>query len=160
MTANPRTLSVTVSASFEDVGVVRSLLPVFAQDLPFTRATLVRLEICLAEALSNVVRHSYKDMMGGDIEVTVRALPDRLVMEIADEGRPMPERAQESIRSGGPLRDPAAMPVADLPEGGFGLAILRTVLDEVSYRREGSRNVLTLTKLHVDARREAVSRAG
>lgn len=157
MDPNPRTLSVTIAATYEDVAIVRSILPVFASDLPFTRDTLLRLEICLAEALTNVVRHGYKDMVGGEIDVTMAARADRFVLEIADEGRPMPEEARESIRAGGPAPHREDTPVHELPEGGFGLRILRTVLDEVTYRRDGTRNVLTLTKLHVEARRRAVA---
>ncbi len=160
MAANPRTLSVTIAASYEDVAIVRSLLPVFAKDLPFTKGTLLRLEICLAEALTNVVRHGYKDMVGGEIAVTLAAQADRLVMEIADEGRPMPDRARESIRNAPrPTPDRDDTPVHELPEGGFGLQILKTVLDDVAYRRDGARNVLTLTKYHVEARRRAVTGA-
>ncbi len=157
MAANPRTLDVTIAASYEDVAIVRSLLPVFAKDLPFTRGTLLRLEICLAEALTNVVRHGYKDMVGGEIAVTLAARPDRLVMEIADEGRPMPDGARESIRTAAPPPDRDDTPVHELPEGGFGLQILKSVLDEVVYRRDGTRNVLTLTKYHVEARRRAMT---
>lgn len=155
---NPRTLTITIAATHEDSAIARALLRPFAADQPFTKHTLTRLEICLAEALSNVVRHSYRDMVGGEIEVTFRALPDRLVLEISDEGRPMPVSARESIHAGDPVRDPLGTPVPELPEGGFGIPILRTVLDDVLYRRDGERNVLTLTMYHAEARREALAR--
>jgi serine/threonine-protein kinase RsbW len=151
---------VAIPATYDDVAVVRTLLPAVARGLPFTRSTLLRLEICVMEALHNVVRHAYRDRDDGDVEVSLEAGADRLVIRIEDHGRPMPDEARRSIRSAPPITERSATPLPDLPEGGLGIPILRTVLDDLEYRREGDRNVLTMTKLlGADVPREVPSRA-
>lgn len=143
-----RRIRATIPGTYAEVSRVRQILPLAAADLAFTRSTLVRLEICLTEALTNVIRHGYRDREEGEIEIDFLAFPDRLVMEIADCGAPMPLSASASLRA----RDPGTERADDIPplkEGGYGIPILRAVLDEIDYRRIGDRNVLTMTKLAV-----------
>lgn len=141
-----RRLEVTVPATFDDVTTVRSLLAAAAAGVPISRATLLRVEICLVEALNNVVRHSYAGRDDGEVRIAFDASPQRLVIEIVDRGAPMPEAVRHRIRTTPPIGDRDVAAVDDLPEGGFGIPILRTVLDGIEYRREGDRNVLTLVK--------------
>lgn len=89
--------------------------------------------LAITEAMNNVVEHSKASHM----EVELSAHPDRMVF---------------IIRSDGIKFDPTedvAMPDLDdddLPEGGFGRAIVMELMDEVQYVLEGDKNVLTLVK--------------
>lgn len=93
-------------------------------------------QIVLAEALNNIVEHAYAQSPG-DIEVTLDLGPTGLVCRIEDAGLPMP---------GGCL-PPGQLPVmtddTDLPEGGFGWHLIRTLSQDLHYRREGGRNLLS-----------------
>jgi anti-sigma regulatory factor (Ser/Thr protein kinase) len=140
-----RRIRVSIEGTYEEVSCVRQILPIAARDLAFPKTTLLRLEICLTEALHNVIRHGYAGREGGAVEVDFLAYPDRLVIEIADEGAPIPPAARAGLRNRAPLPE-RDEDVASLPEGGFGIPILRAVLDEIDYRTGGGRNVLTMTK--------------
>jgi len=141
-----RRLQVTIPGTYAEVGRLREILRYAVAGLPFSRALVLRLEIGLTEALHNVIRHGYAGREGEPLEVAFHADEDRLVVEIADRGAPMPETARRALRA------PAAPPrsrgpdVAGLPEGGLGIPILREVMDGIEYRRDGDRNLLTLTK--------------
>ncbi|MFN8179178.1 MAG: ATP-binding protein [bacterium] len=141
-----RHIRVTIPGTYAEVCFVRRVLPLVAVDLAFPQATLLRLEICLTEALHNVIRHGYAGLEGQEIEVTFHALEGRLVIEIADRGAPMPETARKSLRARHVPVRPRAQDVAALPVGGLGIPILREVMDDIEYRRDGDRNVLTLMK--------------
>lgn len=93
-------------------------------------------ELVLAEALNNIVEHAYA-RHSGEIEVTLALDPQGLVCRIADTGLPMPE----GKLPGGELApiDPAG----DLPEGGFGWFLIRSLSQDLDYRREGMRNLLS-----------------
>ena len=60
----------------------------------------------------------------------------RFVVELIDEGVPFDPLAVEDpdMRAG----------VVDRPIGGLGIFLVRRVMDEVAYLRDGSRNVLKL----------------
>jgi serine/threonine-protein kinase RsbW len=90
-------------------------------------------EIVLAEALNNIVEHAYA---GGDgqIELTIRLNGQGLNFRIVDHGAPMPNNALPS----GSLGDPS-----DLPEGGFGWYLIRTLSEDLSYHRFEGHNQLT-----------------
>ena len=93
-------------------------------------------ELVLAEALNNVVEHAYA-RYPGQIEVKVRRGHNQLHFHIADKGLPMPG-AEPPV---GHLPEVGAF--EDLPEGGFGWLLIRSLSQNLAYRREGERNLLT-----------------
>jgi serine/threonine-protein kinase RsbW len=96
-------------------------------------------EIVLAEVLNNVVEHAYGDRSGGEIRLSLVFCEETLKAEVTDFGCPMPD---------GQLPDgqPADLdvPAMDLPEGGFGWFLIRTLATKLLYVHEGTANKLTL----------------
>lgn len=100
-------------------------------------------ELALVEAATNVVRHGYGPE-GGPIRVEALGIPDGVVVRISDWGRPIPG---EALASAGLSRfdfDPTDL--SEIPEGGMGLSIIASVMDEVTYRSDEGQNVLTLLR--------------
>ncbi len=97
---------------------------------------LPHLELALEEALVNICTYAYREPPR---DVTVRLLRDdrRFAVELVDEGipfDPLEEAPPPDLSSG--LEDRAV--------GGLGVLLIRRVTDEVHYRREGERNILSL----------------
>lgn len=93
-------------------------------------------QLVLAEALNNIVEHAYAQGPG-EIEVTIEWCPVGLNCRIMDAGIPMP---------GGDLPEGKPAQIvqgADLPEGGYGWHLIRTLCEDLKYRREGGRNLLS-----------------
>lgn len=93
-------------------------------------------QIVLAEALNNIVEHAYAQTPG-EIEVTIDVSSLGLTCRIMDAGLPLPGGALPK----GHL--PLMRPEEDLPEGGFGWHLIRTLSQDLNYRREGERNFLS-----------------
>lgn len=95
------------------------------------------LELVLAEVLNNIVEHAYAEAGPGRIELTIARDALGLTCRVEDDGAPMP---------GGMLpagRLPShAVAVDDLPEGGFGWFLIRDLTRDLSYARDGGRNLL------------------
>lgn len=73
------------------------------------------------EIFNNVAVHSYRRTGDGDVELAIGVNPGELVVELKDYGVPF---------------DLTAVPTPDLdqlPEGGMGIHIARTMLDEMVY---------------------------
>lgn len=96
-------------------------------------------ELALEELLTNVVKYAYRGAPDDSrrVVVDVRVGADGVAVEVADRGDPF---------------DPTAERLDDLPEslderrvGGLGLRLVRTFARDVAYRREGGRNVVTVT---------------
>jgi serine/threonine-protein kinase RsbW len=92
-------------------------------------------EIVLAEVLNNVVEHAYRDAPG-PICICIDHIDPVVEVSVFDQGAPMP---------GGHL--PAGHPtpieeVEDLPEGGFGWFLIRTLTQDLRYERAGEVNRL------------------
>lgn len=90
-----------------------------------------------AEIFNNVAIHAYHRKDGGVIEIGIAAGDGELVIEIKDHGTPF------DLDGVPPL--PGEMSGDTLPEGGMGIHIAKTMLDEMSYE-PGPPNLWRLCK--------------
>lgn len=109
-----------------------------AREQGFVSEKISAIELALEEVLVNIIKHAYKECgIDGDIEITCkRDNAQSLVIEIADSGIPF------DIFS---TREPDIS--ADIDErqiGGLGVFFVKKLMDDVRYRRENKRNILTL----------------
>jgi len=107
--------------------------------LEFRSDVLSRVELALSEALNNVVEHAQRDHPGGIIEIVLNRCATGLCIQVTDDGLPMPSGAPPA----GNLPE-VDVDVPDLPEGGFGWYLIRSVVDGMSYSRCDSGNCLHL----------------
>ena len=105
-----------------------------ARDAGFSLARVREVELVVEEVVANICRYSYGDQPGS-VEFCCRRLDgEQLALEFIDHGRPF---------------DMLALPAPDLSVdldqrdiGGLGVPMLRALVDQVTYRREGARNIL------------------
>lgn len=92
-------------------------------------------ELAMVEAITNSMRHA--EIGDSDILVQFTLLEDGVAIDLIDEGKPVPPSLLDfSVWS---LDfDPAD--IQNLPTGGMGLMIIRSLMNEVSYRFEDGRN--------------------
>lgn len=104
--------------------------------LPLTQDLSATIQIVLAEVLNNVGEHAY-DGQGGP--VYLRALVDagRLTVIIRDRGTPLPPNLILA-------EEPDGFDPDDLPEGGFGWHLIRTLATELSLDRLARWNEMRL----------------
>ena len=95
-----------------------------------------RAEVVLAEALNNIVEHAYAKS-DGHIDLRLQRRPDRVLCDIVDHGALMP---------GGALPAGLSQPIGvdkDLPDGGFGWFLIRSLTENLVYQRIDARNHLS-----------------
>ncbi len=110
---------------------------------PFDAEDRVLYATAVMEWLVNVVKHSYADVLGAHITVHVVPGPDSIVLIIEDTGRGMPGDGFNAAPR--ELVFDAAN-VAQLPEAGRGIAIVKSVMDTVQYESAGGINRFTAVK--------------
>jgi serine/threonine-protein kinase RsbW len=114
-----RTVRLTIPAKAEYITLVRLALSGLSQLRPLSDETLGDLKLAVTEACSNSVRHAYRDGREGSVDVVYELHPDRLVVEVCDEGAGF-AGANYSFAADG-----------SLSEGGLGIAIIRELADEL-----------------------------
>jgi serine/threonine-protein kinase RsbW len=112
------TVRLTIPARAEYITLCRLALTGIGRVRALSDELLADLKLALTEATSNAVRHAYGGHDVGSVEIAYELLPDRLVIEVTDEGEGF-DPSEADGRSG------------DLSEGGLGIAIIRAIADEV-----------------------------
>jgi serine/threonine-protein kinase RsbW len=112
-----RTVRLRIPARAEYIALARLALSGLADIVGLSDELLADLKLALTEAVSNSVRHAYADE-GGFVSIAYELSHDALVIEVVDDGEGFdPER-------------PPALEGEELTEGGLGIAIIRTIVDE------------------------------
>lgn len=105
---------------------------------PIDSRAVRQMILAIDEAAANVVEHAYPPNEKRDIVLSISVLGDRVVIELRDTGKqfnPCKCDAQQSYSR----------------RRGYGLPLIRRIVDELNYRRSSSgENVLTMIK-RVDA---------
>jgi serine/threonine-protein kinase RsbW len=114
-----RTVRLTIPAKPEYITLSRLALSGLSRVRPLEDETLADLKLALTEACSNSVRHAY-DEDGGHVSISFELRDDRLIVEVEDDGTGF---SPEAVGKNGDD--------AELSEGGLGIAIIRSIADEV-----------------------------
>ncbi len=108
----------TIPARAEYITLCRLALTGIGRVRELSDELLADLKLALTEAASNSVRHAYADGGVGVVEISYELFPDRLVIEVTDEGEGFDLAKAEGQSD-------------ELSEGGLGIAIIRAIADEV-----------------------------
>jgi len=135
----PRVITLRADSRLENVELLARAVRGLVAAAGLDGRECAHVELAVDEALNNVIRHAYALQPGHPIEL-VFTLDERcFTLEVADEGAPMaPRRA--------PVLDFDPGDLEHLPEGGMGLFIIHSVMDQVEYRSAGGRNSLVMTR--------------
>jgi serine/threonine-protein kinase RsbW len=105
----------------------------------FSPQRVIEIELAVEEALANICLYAYPDSRG---EVEVRCMQDEtrhFSIELIDSGIPFDMVAR-------PAPD-FTVDAAQRPIGGLGIPLIRALMDNATYHREGAQNILRLTAL-------------
>ncbi|MDR1879508.1 MAG: ATP-binding protein [Tannerellaceae bacterium] len=110
-----------------------------AGELALSASALMSLKLAVEEAVVNAILYAYPGEVDKDIFVRLDCNEEKVTVVITDYGRPFDLTAS---------KDPdISLPLEERPVGGLGAFLVKQLMTEVSYRRVGNRNVLTMVKL-------------
>jgi len=128
-------VEITISSHPRWLRLVRQVVCEYALETGFEAQDAQAITLAVGEAVGNIIKHSY----GGrtDQSFVLRCKADRSALEVSlcDNGEPFDPNKQ-------PL-----LPPDELRPGGRGLYLIKTIMDEVDYKREGSSNIVRMRKL-------------
>ena len=99
-----------------------------------------KMKLILEELVINVMNYGFPEGMDRhDIEVRIESTDERVIIEIDDQGQPFDPFSEA----------PAEDVVSDLEDraiGGLGVHLVQTMVDQVTYARDGNYNRVRLLK--------------
>ena len=129
-------LTITLPASLSNLEKLLSQVSGWLESSGIPRPQTAKIELALEEALVNVCRYAYRQGQG-DVEIRCRITDGRAcLIEIVDSGIPFDACAY-------PAPELTAC-IADRKVGGLGVYLMRNMADQMTYRRENEKNILSL----------------
>ena len=128
------TLPATLDFLYEFIEFVSSC----AREQGFSNERISEIELALEEVLVNIFNSAYRDSgLDGNVEINCKlADTQSFVIEIADTGVPF------DILS---VREPdVSADIDKRPIGGLGVYFVKRLMDDIKYKREAGKNILTL----------------
>ncbi len=124
-----------------DLDTVHAAISDFSRQHALSEELSTPLRLALDELITNIVEHGFHHTALGERSLVLRLDSTGGVVEatIEDNGIPFDPTVAAPPEPGGELDD--------RPIGGLGLHLVRRSVDRMHYRRDGERNVLTISKL-------------
>ncbi|GHH98766.1 anti-sigma B factor RsbW [Neobacillus kokaensis] len=120
-------IEIKVPAKPDYVGVIRLTLSGICSRMGYTYEEIEDMKIAVSEACTNAVQHAYGMDEGGEVTVGFGLYPDKLEIMVADSGKSF--NFLETRNELGPYTETST--VEQLTEGGLGLFLIETLMDEV-----------------------------
>jgi sigma-B regulation protein RsbU (phosphoserine phosphatase) len=129
--------SMSAGNSLPEIGKVIEAFDAFSDQSGVPTSVTMKFNVVLDDLLTNIISYAFPD--GGEHEILIHGenSTDRLRLVIEDDGQPF---------------DPFALPEVDTSQtleerqvGGLGIHLVKNVMDEASYLRNGNKNLVTLT---------------
>ena len=129
-------VSVTIEPDLNDLKQITASVKEIGRQENWPSDLVFKIDLVLDELATNIVKYGGKV---SEIEISLSSEVEAVTIEITDDGRPFD-----------PLND-VAEPDLDSPlnerrAGGLGVHLVRSMMDELHYRREQGKNHLALTK--------------
>ena len=131
------TVSVQLRNDLSEVQRLSQVVTDFVTQHALPAELAFRVNLVLDEIITNVISHGYDDRLEHEISVRLSWQDPRIELEIEDDGR-----------SFNPLEAPEPdleRPLLEKPVGGWGIHLVRKMMDHLDYRREGTKNCLVLS---------------
>jgi serine/threonine-protein kinase RsbW len=107
----------------------------FQEDPEGTRYNIL---LALQEMVTNVLRHAYRGDESKPVRLQFVAEPRGIEITLRDQGPPFDPLAAHE-----PDADAEDLPASP---GGFGILIMKAVMESIDYQRDGDWNVLTMMR--------------
>lgn len=140
-----RRLHIWFEPTFGNVDMVRSAVRGVSTDffhLTDSAASIMDFCLIVTELMNNAVEHSNAQVM----EIELSLFDHEAVFQLTSEGEGFDPTVTVAMPS--PEQD------GDMPDGGYGLALIQALADGMEFERRDNRNMVTLRKTFASPRKE------
>ncbi|WP_085520457.1 anti-sigma B factor RsbW [Tuberibacillus sp. Marseille-P3662] len=135
-----------IPAKSEYVGVVRLTASGVAYRMGYSYDEIEDIKVAVSEACTNAVNHAYHGVDSGQIAIHIRSYTDRMEVGVIDEGCSFDY--EDKIKELKPID--AGVSIEHVNEGGLGLFLIDTLMDQVNISGGSGINVIMTKFLDED----------
>jgi serine/threonine-protein kinase RsbW len=137
-------LLLTVDSRMESVSYVREAVKSLCSLCLLSEQHTYEVQLCVVEATSNAVKHAYANQAGNLVEIKFEISGHSVSIQVCDSGTAMPQGMLE--QSNNLQLEPEKISIPLLPESGWGLSIMKKLMDHIDYTSRDGHNCLTMKK--------------
>lgn len=108
------------------------------ESLNIPSALNMTINLALEEAVTNVMLYAYPQDKNGKVLIEAEKSDNQIVFVISDNGIPFDPTKQPPVNT--------SLGLEERSIGGLGIHLVRQIMDQIQYRREDNKNILTLIK--------------
>ncbi len=128
-------VEITISSHPRWLRLVRQVVREYALETGFDAQDAEAITLAVGEAVGNIIKHSYHGRTDKSFVLRCKADASALEVSLIDDGEPFDPNLQ------------ASPPPDELRAGGRGLYLMKAIMDEIDYTREGASNLVRMRKL-------------
>jgi len=133
-----QTFSFTLKNDIAELKILCQQLESIGGALGLPQRFVFEINLALDELFTNIISYGFDDRSEHAIQVCIAADDGMLTITVEDDGIPFNPIARAEPRM------PAT--IEDCTIGGLGIYLIKNLMDDVCYRRNQDKNVLTLKK--------------
>ncbi len=122
----------------ETIPQLNEFIDLVAEEVGLDMSLTMSLNLAMEEAVVNVMDYAYPDGQKGNVEIEVTADQEWMTFVITDTGIAFDPTTKEDADT--------TLSAEERPIGGLGIFLVRQLMDDINYKRESNKNVLTLRK--------------
>jgi serine/threonine-protein kinase RsbW len=127
--------TIKVPAKLENLHACMSLVSSCAENQEFDSKRISEIELATEEALVNIFNYAYQENIG-NVEISCFLDDNALRIEFVDFGVPF-----DMLKTHDPN---LSANIDERKIGGLGIFMIKKLMDDVKYKREAGKNILTL----------------
>ncbi len=137
-------IKLVIPSELENVALIGGVTSKLCSLVPFSDYESFQIELCVVEAVNNSIVHAYQKQKGNEVEVLFTIHTDRIICDVCDTGSPMDHHLLEQACEAQLEID--VNNIGNVPESGRGLPIMKTIMDNMTYKTVNGKNCLTMIK--------------
>ena len=128
--------TISLPATIQNLEKISRFVTDAAEKYGFEDQKIQELELATEEAVVNIINYAYPEETGMVEICFARDDSDRIILEIMDTGIPFNplQQSKPDLSSG----------ISERKVGGLGIFFIRSMMEDVKYRHEDGKNILTL----------------
>ena len=126
-----------ISNKIEELTKVSDFIKQAGERMKLPHELVMKLNLAIEEAISNIIFYGFENR-NGEIKITFSVKDDNLLFTIIDNGIEFDLTRIEN--------PDITLPAEERPVGGLGIFLIKQIMNEITYRRENEKNILTMSK--------------
>lgn len=126
------------SNNLSEISILANFIETLGEELSLPAETTMNINLALEEAIANIIMYAYPPKEEHGILLKVTSNERQLIFLLTDNGLSFDPTQTEDVD--------LTLSIEDRPIGGLGIFLIRSIMNEVTYKRLDNENLLIMKK--------------